>query len=53
MEIRDSEEFILYLLCTIRGLERTAPFKMTFREGNTDRNGYSVPRALFKRKERA
>lgn len=53
MEIRDSEEFILYLLCTIRGLERTAPFKMTFREGNTDRNGYSVPRALFRRKERA
>ncbi|MGN1381681.1 MAG: Wadjet anti-phage system protein JetA family protein [Eubacterium sp.] len=52
IDILDSEDFILYLLCTIRGKERTAPFTTDFEEGNTNRQGYSVPRAVFKRKER-
>jgi hypothetical protein len=52
IQILDSEDFILYLLCTIRGKERTAPFTIDFEEGNTKRQGYSVPRAVFKRKVR-
>lgn len=44
------EHFILFLLGTLRGCERTAPYRVEFQEGNTDRQGYSLPRVRFIRK---
>ena|GEM_PF-205797 len=48
--VRDSESFILFLLGTIRGREKKAPYTVDFLAGNVDVNGYSLPGAVFRRK---
>lgn len=47
-----SEEFVLFLLATIRGKEKSAPYVVEFGEGNVDLQGFSLPNAIFKKKER-
>ena len=44
------EEFILFLLGTIRGREKSAPFSVRFLRGNVDCDGYSLPMAEFKKR---
>lgn len=53
VSIRHSEEFILFLLGTLRGREKRADYQVDFEEGNVERDGYSLPRAHFARKKRA
>ena len=43
VEIETSEDFILFLLGTLRGREKSAKYQVEFGEGNTDREGYSLP----------
>lgn len=52
MEIHNSEDFILFLLGTLRGREKSAGYKIEFGEGNVDCQGYSLPNVLFVKKER-
>ncbi len=51
VEMRAAEEFILFLLGTLRGREKSAGFQAEFLEGNTDRQGYSLPRVRFSKKQ--
>ena len=46
-----TEDFILFLLGTLRGKEKTAFYEVEFLSGNTECSGYSLPRAIFRRKE--
>lgn len=50
--IRSPEDFILFLLGTLRGEERRAPFSVEFFQGNVERNGCSLPRLCFREKGR-
>ena len=50
VEIQGTEDFILFLLGTLRGREKSAGFQAEFSEGNTDRQGYSLPKVRFVRK---
>ncbi|MEE3419620.1 MAG: Wadjet anti-phage system protein JetA family protein [Lachnospiraceae bacterium] len=43
----DTEDFILFLLGTIRGGEESSPFTVTFSEGNVDVDGWNLPRITF------
>ena len=49
--VEDTEQFILFLLGTIRGREKSARYTIDFLEGNVDRQGYSLPLAAFRKKE--
>ncbi|MEG0153488.1 MAG: DUF5716 family protein, partial [Cellulosilyticaceae bacterium] len=49
--VEDTEQFILFLLATIRGREKSARYTIEFLEGNVDRQGYSLPLAEFRKKE--
>ena len=51
IEMENDEEFILFLLGTIRGREKSAPFSVRFQEGNVDCGGYSLPQAVFRKKK--
>ena len=51
--MNDSEDFILFLLGTVRGRERNAPFTVAFSEGYIERDGYHLPQVSFHRKEGA
>ena len=51
VQIGSDEGFILFLLATLRGTEKRAPFTVQFREGNKGRGGYSLPDVLFRRKK--
>lgn len=51
VSIENSEEFILFLLGTLRGREKGAKYRVEFEAGNTDRGGYSLPRVRFMRKK--
>lgn len=48
--ISSSEEFILFLLATIRGREKSAGYKVEFGPGNVDCQGFSLPKARFIKK---
>ena len=50
MILEASEDFILFLLGTIRGRERSAGYRVEFLEGNVDVQGYSLPHAVFRKK---
>ena len=50
VEIQGTEDFILFLLGTLRGRENNAGFQAEFSAGNTDRQGYGLPRVRFVRK---
>lgn len=47
-----TEDFILFLLSTIRAREKSADFTVEFGEGNCLRNGCSLPEAVFRRKKK-
>lgn len=51
--ITGSEDFILFLLSTLRGREKNSPYAVTFHEGNTDAGGWSLPNLKFTRKHKA
>ncbi len=42
-----TEDFLLFLLSTIRGGEKSAPYRIRFKEGSCIRNGYTLPEAVF------
>ena len=46
-----SEDFILFLLGTVRGREKSAPYTVAFSEGYIERDGYHLPQVSFHRKE--
>lgn len=50
--IHSSEEFILFLLGTIRGGERSADYTVSFRDGNVKTDGYDLPRVVFSKKQK-
>ena len=50
VKMRSAEDFILFLLGTLRGREKSAGFQTEFSEGNIDRQGYGLPRVRFSRK---
>ena len=47
-----AEDFVLFLMSTIRGQERSAFFTAEFLEGDLRKNGSSLPRVLFRKKRR-
>ena len=49
-KMEDSEDFILFLLGTLRGQEKSAGYTVEFLEGNREVNGCSLPGAVFRRK---
>ena len=49
--MNNTEDFILFLLSTIRGREKSAGYTVTFGNGNGIRNGYCLPEAVFRRKQ--
>lgn len=49
--IVETEDFILFLLGTLRGREKGAGYRVEFEEGNADCQGYSLPRARFVKKK--
>ncbi|WP_130837791.1 Wadjet anti-phage system protein JetA family protein [Lachnoclostridium sp. Marseille-P6806] len=50
--ITGSEDFILFLLATLRGREQNSPYTVTFHEGNTDADGWNLPNLKFTRKHK-
>jgi len=48
--INDSNEFILFLLCTVRGREKSADYKVDFKTGYVNSMGYSLPDITISRK---
>ena len=48
--LEQPEDFLFFLLGTIRGTEKDADYTVDFRDGNTVLQGYSLPRAVFTRK---
>ena len=50
INMEQGEDFIFFLLGTIRGTEKDANYTVRFREGNVSRQGYSLPRAVFNHK---
>ena len=52
LTVEGPEDFILFLLATMRGRERSAKFTVDFAEGNLTVDGWSLPRAVFRRKQR-
>ncbi len=46
-----SDDFILFMLGTVRGRERSAPFTVEFGESYIERDGYHLPAVVFRRKK--
>jgi len=51
VSISDSNEFILFLLCTVRGREKGADYTVDFKTGYINRMGYNLPDITIIRKE--
>ena len=51
-EIENTEDFILFMLGTIRGTERSAPYSVHFSEGYENHGGYRLPEAVFSRRKK-
>jgi len=49
--MEQAEHFILFLLGTLRGREKSAFYSVKFGEGNVNRQGYSLPQVRFMRKK--
>lgn len=49
--IQSAEDFILFLLGTIRGCERSAGYQVHFKEGYLKLDGYHLPKVIFRKKE--
>ena len=47
--MENTEDFILFLLSSIRAGEKSAPYKIYFEEGAIMKNGYRLPEAVFLR----
>lgn len=50
LELNADSEFILLLLATVRSTDRGSPFTIEFLDGQTQKNGYSVPKMRFIRR---
>ena len=50
--IESSEDFILFMLGTIRGTEKSAPYTVRFAEGYETSGGCRLPKVWFGRKEK-
>lgn len=50
VSISDSNEFVLFLLCTVRGREKGADYTVDFKSGYVDRMGYNLPVITISRK---
>ena len=50
VSISDSNEFILFLLCTVRGREKGADYTVDFKSGYVDCMGYNLPDITISRK---
>jgi len=50
LPLHNSEEFILMLLGSIRGNERTAPYRVKFKNEYIENEGYRIPLMLFEKK---
>ena len=51
IHIAQAEDFILFLLGTIRAREKSAGYTIAFLDGNIQVDGCSLPRAVFTKKE--
>lgn len=51
IRLNQGEDFIFFLLGTIRGTEKDAGYTVKFREGNIEVDGCSLPRAVFTKKK--
>lgn len=49
--MESDQDFILFLLGTLRGRDKSAGFTAEFGQGNTNCGGYSLPMAYFRRKK--
>ena len=49
--VNSSEDFVLFMLSTLRANERTADYTITFDEGYDNNNGYRLPKVVFRRKK--
>lgn len=45
-----NDDFILFMLSTIRGKEKSADYTIEFEDDYCDNNGYRLPRIIFRRK---
>ncbi len=50
VSMKNSDDFILFLLGTVRGRERNAPYQVKFGDEYIDRDGYHLPQVTFYRK---
>lgn len=50
--ITGPEDFILFLLATLRAREEGCPYTVTFLEGNADVEGWNLPRLCYARKQK-
>lgn len=48
--MNSSEDFVLFMLSTMRAYEKSADYTITFKEGYCTSNGYKLPIAVFRRK---
>ena len=51
VSVAGPEDFILFLLATLRGREKSAAYTVDFSEGNLTVDGWSLPRAVFRKKQ--
>jgi len=49
-DIAGTEDFILFLLGTLRGREKSAAYTVEFSDGYATKNGYRLPKTVFKKK---
>lgn len=52
VEMKSSEDFILFMLGTIRGTEKSAPYTVRFSTGYEDNGGYRLPLVCFSRRKK-
>lgn len=52
ISLENGEDFILFILGTIRGTEKSAPYQVEFEEGYESSGGYRLPKVIFKKKVR-
>lgn len=50
IDINGTEDFILFMLGTLRAREKSAFYTIEFLEGNVGRQGYSLPMVIYRRK---
>lgn len=49
--MQNSNDFIMFMLSTIRGKEKSSDFTIEFEDGYCENNGYHLPKVVFRRKK--